>query len=149
MYVKNNSLFLALFWSIISSRRVDHMSNSLNRNVIVEIPSEAHVVPSTQRVWVQKGTTIDKKGHSRPVCVTIGKAFSDHQMYPNSNYMILYPLIYAKAAKADVPVFCKSAGLYAAMLSIGEHQGIYDILNEAYGIQYANIIVDYCMPELL
>ena len=125
------------------------MSNSLNRNVIVEIPSEAHVVPSTQRVWVQKGTTIDKKGHSRPVCVTIGKAFSDHQMYPNSNYMILYPLIYAKAAKADVPVFCKSAGLYAAMLSIGEHQGIYDILNEAYGIQYANIIVDYCMFSIL
>lgn len=149
MHVKNNSLFLALFWPIISSRRVDYMSNSLNRNVIVEIPSEAHVVPSTQRVWVQKGTTIDKKGHSRPVCVTIGKAFSDHQMYPNSNYMILYPLIYAKAAKADVPVFCKSAGLYAAMLSIGEHQGIYDILNEAYGIQYANIIVDYCMFSIL
>jgi len=125
------------------------LARGIKRNVIVDIPAEAYVVSTTARVWIPIGKSEDKTGRNRPVVLTIGKAFSETQMYPNDNFRRVYPAVYAKAAHTDMPIFEKRIGLYAVMLSIGEKYQIYQNLIDSYGIQYANTIVDFSMYMIL
>ena len=125
------------------------MLRGLKKNVIVDIPAIAHSNKSDLRVWIEDGEVVDKSGRIRPKVLTIGKAFSEKQMYPNENFIRKFPRIYAEAAHTNIPIFQKRVGLYAVVLSIGESHHIYQYLIDAYGIQYANVIVDFGMYMIL
>lgn len=121
------------------------MARGLYKNVIVDIPDTAHLVRSTGRVYIiidQKYSEKDKR--LRPVELVIGKAFSDTQMYPNKNYSMVFTSSFEKAARVHVPTHCKRIGMYAAVLSAAENNGLYRLLIDHYGIQSANMLLDFC-----
>lgn len=121
------------------------MARGLYKNVIVDIPETAHLVRSTGRVYIiidQKYSEKDKR--VRPVELVIGKAFSDTQMYPNKNYSMVFTASFEEAAHMHVPTHCKRIGMYAAILSVAERNGLYHLLIDHYGIQSANMLMDFC-----
>ncbi len=121
------------------------MARGLYKNVIVDIPDTAHLVRSTGRVYIiidQKYSEKDKR--LRPVELVIGKAFSDTQMYPNKNYSMVFTSSFEEAAHVHVPAHCKRIGMYAAVLSAAESSGLYRLLIDNYGIQSANMLMDFC-----
>ena len=121
------------------------MARGLYKNVIVDIPETAHLVRSTGRVYIiidQKYSEKDKR--VRPVELVIGKAFSNTQMYPNKNYSMVFTSSFEEAAHMHVPTHCKRIGMYAAILSVAERNGLYHLLIDHYGIQSANMLMDFC-----
>ena len=126
------------------------MKMRLDKNVLVEIPKEATVVPSTGRVQITIGSTVDQSGRTRPRLLVIGKCVSGTtQMYPNDNFIEKYPREYDKVAHTHTDANQKSIGLYAGMMSVGESYGIYDVLQTAYGLENGNVIVDFSMFSIL
>ena len=125
------------------------MLRGLNRNAMVDIPSGAIHEKKSGQVWERIGDYRDKNGQLRPKKMTIGKAFSDKQMYPNKSFQLRYPIEYARACKTEVARYSKRIGLYAAMLSIGETTGLYKQLIDSYGIEYANVLVDFSMFSIV
>lgn len=66
------------------------MRGSIDYNVIVEIPEEAHVC-SDQRIYiVNEKRYCQQLGYNMDDRVWIGKAVSDHTMHPNDNYKERY-----------------------------------------------------------
>ena len=125
------------------------MLRGLNRNAMVDIPSGAIHEKKSGQVWERIGDYRDRNGQLRPKKLTIGKAFSDKQMYPNKAFQVRYPVEYAKASKTEVARYSKRIGLYAAMLSIDESTGVYKQLIDSYGIEYANVLVDFSMFSIV
>ncbi len=101
----------------------------------------------TKIIIDQKYSEKDKR--LRPVELVIGKAFSDTQMYPNKNYSMVFTSSFEEAAHVHVPTHCKRIGMYAAVLSAAESCGLYRLLIDNYGIQSANMLMDFCSYSIL
>lgn len=70
-------------------------------------------------------------------------------MYPNHNFRLRYPSLFELASGVKLPRQTKKIGLYTAILSLVEKNGLYDALMRSYGIENANMILDFSMYSLL
>ena len=64
-------------------------------------------------------------------------------MYPNSKFRLRYPTIFEEASEEKLPQQTKKIGFYRPVFSLVEKTGLYDALIQSYGIENANMILDF------
>ena len=84
--------------------------------------------------------------------LVIGHATSATMMYATDNYRFLFPerwkqfFGHLEQERNIIPVI--HAGLFALTLGVGIKSGIYKVLQDSFGPQFANEIMDYCMYSI-
>ena len=124
------------------------MRGSIDYNIIVDIPADAHVC-SDNRVYV----VIEKRyyqqlGYNLDHRMWIGKAISEKQMHPNDTYKEKYRETLEGVQHLNLPEYTLRIGLYCCCLSIALANGLYSDLNMFFGPESANLIMDYAMYSL-
>lgn len=110
-------------------------------------PEGAHIDSTDGRVFVylNEGKPIRQ---SRKV--TIGHATSSTMMHPNEKFRQMYPDLWEKHyGEKEQLRHVMHCGIYATVLGIGWETGLYPILNQVYGPQDANCIMDYAMYSMV
>ena len=111
----------------------------------IAIPAFAYVDKSNAKVFIYT-TDTDGKKHRK----AIGYATSELTMQPNETFRSLYPDLWKDAYPTDKAMFHElSIGMYALTLGVGTDSGIYGILQDVYGPQYGNAIMDYSMFSIM
>ncbi len=94
---------------------------------------------------------IDENGRKRRktighmTCSTPGQ----ERMVPNDYFKNVYHDLWAESYPNDkVPAHEMSIGMYALTLGISEKSGLYSMLQDVYGMEYVNSILDYAMYSL-
>lgn len=106
----------------------------------IPIPAEARINHYDGRVSVYYST----EGRRRRTA--IGIATGEHTMHANDNFKFLFPELWNKHyGEQHAPAPQIHAGLYALTLAIGEVNGLYGDLQESFGPQTANAMLDYAM----
>ena len=70
------------------------------------------------------------------------------KMHPTTQYKELFPDLWETTTGHVVTPAVKRIGLFALSQSINDKTGIKDLLNEAYGIETANAVMDYALYSL-
>ena len=125
---------------------------ALFRNIIVPVPSEAHVLGSDNRVYIvrekrymkDRQYNIDKRDF-------IGKLndTSQETMNPNTLYSVLYPDLFNRYAAGKVIPLNKRIGMFTFGLASSEDNGLYKALVDGCGPDYANAIMDFSLYSIL
>lgn len=125
------------------------MRRGTDYNILVDIPPEAHRC-SDDRVYVvlEKRYFKDVK-YNKDDRAWLGKAVSDTQMHPNDIYKTLYPEGLKSVPHLNLPAYVKRMGMYAAVLAIGERNGLYEDLVTSFGPRSANLIMDYATYSII
>ncbi len=122
---------------------------AIYKNVIVDIPDEAYVEKDAT-VFVKDRNEYDPiKRYNRVKHTIIGRSIGNGRMYPNHNFRLRYPALFEKASGEKLPRQTKKIGLYTIVLSLVEKNGLYDALIRSYGIENANMILDFSMYSIL
>ncbi len=110
-------------------------------------PTGSYINKSDGRVFVFiSGDTPVRKSKRK----VIGHATSETMMHPNDTFKYLFPNLWNEHYGSDkLPEHILHAGLYALTLGIGYETGLYQILQNAYGPLYGNILMDYAMYSIL
>ena len=110
-------------------------------------PAGSHINRSDGRVFVfSSGDTPVKKSKRK----VIGHATSETMMHPNDVFKYLYPNLWNEHYGSDkLPEHILHSGFYALILGIGYETGLYQIVQNAYGPLYGNILMDYAMYSIL
>ena len=106
-------------------------------------PPNSHINHSDGRVFIYNSNNPNDR-------TTIGKATSENMMHPNDTFRLLYPEIWEREySKYHDPMGIEvSVGLYGLALGSSYKNGLYPVLQDAYGPLYANAIMDYCMYSI-
>lgn len=114
-------------------------------DLTVDIPKGALVSRSDNRVYLNLGNSINKEsGKSVKVRISIGQYVSPGKMHPNDRFKEKYPELWKSYTGNAVETGTLKIGLYAAINSICQNNGMYDDLVRAYGETKAHAILDYC-----
>jgi len=116
------------------------------KDVVVGIPTDAHISFSTKRVYVitQKNYRRDK-GYNQDSRKVIGTCINSTEMHPNANFKELYPALWAELTKTKSLPSTKKIGMKAAVSSIVEREGLGKELKAVFGEESSNAILDYVM----
>lgn len=88
----------------------------------------------------------DGKRHRKTIGALTVDTSGEERMVPNSYFRSFYQDLWKEVyPDKKIPSHEMSVGIYALTLSICEKKGIYQNLQEIYGPQYANSILDYSM----
>ena len=119
------------------------MSHVYRERHEIPIPEEGHINHFDGRVYL-----MDESTRKRTV---IGIATSENTMHPNDMYRKLYPEAWDAAFSKynDPKGYEICVGMYGLCLGASYKNGLYQVLQEAYGPKYANIIMDYSMYSIL
>ncbi|MBQ8160735.1 MAG: hypothetical protein IJ083_08270 [Clostridia bacterium] len=110
----------------------------------VPIPDFAQVKRPDCRVFVIS----DADGGPRRE--TIGYVTGEGTMSPNERFRLYYPDLWNEAIPDDrAPSPEVNFGMYAMTLTIATRTGLYRILQDAYGTERANAILDYAMFSVM
>ena len=111
----------------------------------IAIPEFAYVDKSNAKVFI---ITTDPSGKKHRKA--IGYATSELTMQPNETFRSLYPDLWKEAYPGDKAMLHElSIGMYALTLGVGTDTGLYKILQDVYGPQHGNAILDYCMFSIM
>jgi len=118
----------------------------------VPIPENAYISNSDARVYIVDEKKYNAEKHyNNDKRTVIGKAVSKLEMYPNSEYRFRYPNIFNEnCTEGDkMPAINIIIGPYVTMLAIGHNIGVYEILINTFGPQFANTIMDYALYSIV
>lgn len=104
-------------------------------------------IPPDGRVnrWDMK-VSVYRQQDGRRRRTVIGAATSETMMLPNDNFRIKYPDLWNEYYGADESANHQiRLGVYSACLSIGWRIGLYPVLQEAFGPEHANAVMDFAM----
>lgn len=122
---------------------------AIYRNVIVEIPDGAYVEKDAT-VFVKDRNEYDPlKQYNQVKHTIIGRSIGNGRMYPNHNFRLRYPTVFEEASGEKLPRQTKKIGFYTAVLSLAEKTGLYDALIKSYGIENANMVIDFSMYSII
>lgn len=122
---------------------------AIYRNVIVDIPDAAYVEKDAT-VFVKDRNEYDPvKKYNHVKHTIIGRSIGGGRMYPNHNFRLRYPALFEQASGEKLPRQTKKIGLYTVVLSLVEKNGLYEALIQSYGIENANMILDFSMYSIL
>lgn len=122
---------------------------AIYKNIIVDIPTGAYVEKDAT-VFVKDRNEYDPlKQYNHVKHTIIGRSIGNGRMYPNHNFRLRYPVPFEIASGVKLPRQTKKIGLYTVILSLIEKNGLYDALIRSYGIENANMILDFSMYSLL
>ena len=119
------------------------MSRVYRERPEIPIPEEAHINHFDGRVYLMEESTRKR--------TVIGVATSEHTMHPNDTYRKLYPEAWESffSTYNDPKGYEVCVGMYGLCLGASTRNGLYQVLQDAYGPKYANVIMDYCMYSIL
>ena len=121
----------------------------IDRNTIVEVPSNAFIT-SKGDVFVKDKNLYDPVLRYNHVKHTIlGQSIGGGKMYPNSNYIARYPALYEEHSGQKATRHEIRTGFYASVLSIASNIGLYDSLIKGFGVENANMILDFSMYSII
>lgn len=122
---------------------------AIDRNTIVSIPENAYV-EKDQTVFVKDLNVYDPlKKYYRVKHTTIGRRISEGKMYPNTTYAKRYPLLYEQASGQKLRRRTINTGFYISVLAIATKLRLYEILEKCFGIENANMILDFNMYSMI
>lgn len=130
---------------------------SVYRNIIVDIP-KSHVTIERQGdgkpalvKYVLEAPYDRDKGYAKPKRTTIGHqcAGSTTTMHPTSQYAQVFPSLWEEVSKERVKPAVKKIGMFSACQAINSMTGIKDILDNIYGCDHADALMDYAMYSIL
>jgi hypothetical protein len=122
---------------------------AINRNVIVAIPAGAYVEKDATVFVKDKNEYDPEKHYNRVKHTIIGRSIGGGRMYPNHNFRQRYPALYEEAAGEKLPKQTKKLGFYTTVLSLAERTSLYDTLIRSYGIENANMVMDFSMYSII
>lgn len=113
----------------------------------IPIPADAHVNNYDGRIFYE----YKRSGTRQKKCIGVVASAKNKTMHVNENFRSLYPELWQEHYGQEVlPAGQIHAGLYAVALSIGLKTGLYPLVQQTFGPQHGNIIMDfamYCMRE--
>ena len=119
------------------------------RNIVVAVPADAYVEKDATVFVKDKNEYDPLKQYNRVKHTIIGRSIGDGKMYPNSSFRLRYPAIFEEASGEKLPRQTKRIGFYTTVLSLVEKTGLYDALIQSYGIENANMIVDFSVYSII
>ena len=119
------------------------MSHVYRERPEIPIPEDAYINHSDARVYLMDALTKKR--------TVIGVATSETTMHPNDMYRKLYPEIWDQVFSKfnDPKGYEVCVGMYGLCLGASYKNGLYQVLHDAYGPKYANVIMDYSMYSIL
>lgn len=127
------------------------------RHLVVAIPKE-HVTIEKQKdgkpsiiKYVLEAPYDRKKGYARPKRTTIGYQCigSTTTMHPTSQYAEVFPALWEAASSQRIRPAVKRIGMFTACQAINDRTGIKDILDNVYGVDLADSIMDYAVYSVI
>ena len=120
-----------------------NMSHVYRERPEIPIPEEGHINHFDGRVYLMEESTRKR--------TVIGVATSENTMHPNDMYRKLFPEAWDTAFSRynDPKGYEVCVGMYGLCLGASYKNGLYQVLQEAYGPKYTNIIMDYSMYSIL
>lgn len=119
------------------------MSHVYRERPEIPIPEGVHINHYDGRVYL-----MDESTRKRTV---IGVATSESTMHPNDMYRKLYPdaweTLFSRYNDPKGYEIC--VGMYGLCLGASYKNGLYQVLQAAYGPKYANVIMDYSMYSIM
>jgi len=122
---------------------------AIYRNITVAVPDDAYVEKDATVFIKDKNEYDPFKQYNRVKHTIIGRSIGNGMMYPNSNFRLRYPTILEEASGEKLPRQTKRIGFYITVLSLVEKTGLYDALIQSYGIENANMIIDFSMYSII
>ena len=122
---------------------------AIYRNVVVAVPDDAYVEKDATVFVKDKNEYDPLKQYNRVKHTIIGRSIGDGRMYPNSNFRLRYPTKFEEASGEKLPRQTKRIGFYTTVLSLVERTGLYDALIQSYGIENANMIIDFSTYSII
>ena len=130
---------------------------SVYKNIVVDIP-KGHVTIERQRggkpalvKYVLEAPYDKDKGYAKPKRTTIGHQCSGSTttMHPTTQYAQIFPSLWEAVSKERVRPTVKRVGMFSACQAVNTSTGIKDILDNVYGINHADAILDYAMYSII
>lgn len=130
---------------------------SVYRNLVVEIPKK-HVTVEKQRdgkpalvKYVIEAPYDREKGYSRPKRTTIGHQCLDSAttMHPTTQYAEIFPDLWEQISSEPIKPSVIKIGMFSACQAINKKTGIKNILDNVYGVNHANALMDYAMYSVI
>lgn len=127
------------------------------RHIVVDIPKE-HITIERQNngkpsiiKYVLEAPYDREKGYARPKRTTIGYQCigSTTTMHPTTQYADVFPALWEAASRQRIKPAVKRIGMFTACQAINAKIGIKDILDNVYGTDLANSIMDYAMYSVI
>ena len=127
------------------------------RHIVVDIPKERVTVerqkdgkPSIIKYVLEAPYDRDK-GYARPKRTTIGYQCigSTTTMHPTTQYADVFPALWETASKQRIKPAVKRIGMFTACQAINANIGIKDILDNVYGTDLSNSIMDYAIYSVI
>lgn len=115
----------------------------------IPIPSDARVDRSSGQVYVSFKEIAKDGVTKRTRRKLVGKLATQDTMYVNEAFGFYFPELYKELFNQD-PLIERnlSAGLYACVRQIASTSGIYKLLQDCFGHQSANVIMDYVLKVI-
>lgn len=123
----------------------------LDKNHIVDIPVGAIVKSDRRVLWTIRKVYLKEKQYNQDSRRLIGKTVeaSRIKMYPNDNFIELFPDQYSSAVGRRPLPSSQSVGMYLAVKTIVERLPLYTLLSDVFGKHDADQIVDYAMYQII
>ena len=122
---------------------------AIYRNIVVAVPVDAYIEKDATVFVKDKNEYDPLKQYNRVKHTIIGRSIGNGMMYPNNNFRIRYPTILEEASGEKLPRQTKRIGFYTTVLSLVEKTGLYDALIQSYGIENANMTIDFSMYSII
>jgi len=122
---------------------------AIYRNVMVDVPDGAYVEKDATVFVKDKNEYDPTKQYNHVKHTIIGKSIGNGRMYPNHNFRLRYPTIFEEASGEKLPRQTMKMGFYTTVLSLAERTGLYDALIKSYGIENANMAIDFSMYSII
>ena len=102
-------------------------------------------------LWTIEKNYIKGKRYNHDTRRMIGKTLeaSRTHMYPNDNYREIFPEDYQALLKKRPSPSSQSIGMYSILKNIVETLPLYDTLDEVFGREDTNLILDYAMYQII
>ena len=130
---------------------------SVYRNIVVDIP-KGHVTIERQSggkpalvKYVLEAPYDKDRGYAKPKRTTIGHQClgSTTTMHPTTQYAQIFPSLWEAVSKERVRPTVKRVGMFSACQAVNSSIGIKDILDNVYGVNHADAILDYAMYSII
>ena len=123
----------------------------LYKSLVVRIPDGSIVMKNRKVLWTIEKNYIKGKRYNHDTRRMIGKTLeaSRTHMYPNDNYREIFPEDYQALLKKRPSPSSQSIGMYLILKNIVETLPLYDTLDEVFGREDTNLILDYAMYQII
>ena len=123
----------------------------LDKKHVVDVPENAIVKKDRTVLWTIEKRYIREKQYNHDIRRMIGKTLddTDQKMYPNDNFIELFPDAYNAVVKGKPVPSSQCIGFYALIKTIADQLSLYKLLCDVFGKEDTDMILDYAMYQII